>query len=313
VNEYIPRWLRVNFRIKFGLFVLAVLLWFLVVIQRSYEYTITIPIDTGGIKPGKVLVNAIPTEAKVSFRAQGRELLQLRYTSTPHLKLDLSTISNFYTFRPKSEMIIIPRARTAEIISIIEPDSIEVVLDSRLELRLPVSPQVKAKPAPGHTLVGEYDVFPAEVNVVGPRGKIVRLSKIETESVDLTKVKHTTELELSLKKPDIYGITLSPDWVKVMVYAERLGERRMNHVPIRVVNIPSGREVVVDPLATELELKGGISQLADLTIDSVKAFVDFKGFDMLRGGRTRVQVETPSGIELIRVTPPEVRLIVRRK
>jgi len=313
VNTFIPRWFRVNFRIKLGLFALAVLLWFLVVIQRSYEYTITIPIDAGGIKSGKVLVNAIPTEAKVSFRAQGRELLQLKYTSNPHLKIDLSTISNFYTFRLTHEMVIIPRARTVEIINIIEPDSIEVVLDSKLELRLPVSPQVEAKPAPGHTLVGVFEVFPAEIVVVGPRGRIVRLTEIETESVDLTKVKHTTELELNLKKPDIYGITLSPERVKVMVYAERLGERRMSHVPIRVVNIPSGREVVVDPMATEIELKGGISQLADLTVDSVKAFVDFKGFDLLREGRTRVQVETPTGTELISTTPSEVRLIVRRK
>ncbi|MCF7810653.1 hypothetical protein K9N50_06660 [bacterium] len=313
MNTYIPRWLRVNFRIKFGLFILALLLWFLVVIQRSYEHTIIVPISVSGIKSDKVLVKEIPAQAKVVFRASGRELLQLLYTSTPHLKLDLSTISNFYTFRLNPEMIIIPRARTAEIINIIEPDSIEVVLDTKLKLRIPVLPRVNAKPAPGHTLYGEYEVFPAEVNVTGPRGRIVRLSNIETELVDLEKVKHTTELKLNLEKPDIYGISLSTEWVKVIIHAEKLGERRMQQVSIKVVNIPSGREVVVDPLTAEIELKGGITQLSDLSVDSISAFVDFKGFDILRGGKTRIQVETPPGIELLKTTPPEVRLIVRRK
>jgi hypothetical protein len=313
VNTYIPRWLRVNFRIKFGLFNLALLLWFLVVIQRPYEHIITVPISVSGIKPDKVLVKAIPTKAEVNFRASGRELLQLIYTSNPHLKLDLSTINNFYTFHLNPEMIMIPRARTADIINIIEPDSIEIVIDSKLKLRLPVLPRVNAKPAPGHTLVGEFEVFPSEVNVTGPRGRIVRLSNIETELVDLDKVKHTTELKLNLKKPDIYGISLSTELVKVIVYAEKLGERRMSQVPIKVINIPSGREVVVDPMTAEIELKGGITQLSDLSINSVKAFVDFKGFDMLGGGKTHVQVETPPGVELTDITPPEVRLIVRRK
>ena len=75
--DIVPNWLRRNFRVKLGLFILAVILWFMVVSQRTYEYNIAIPIKVDGLRPDKVVVNELPHEVEIKVEALGRELLRL--------------------------------------------------------------------------------------------------------------------------------------------------------------------------------------------------------------------------------------------
>ena len=305
--------MRDNFRIKAGLFVLASLLWFLVVTQRSYEHSLTIPIQVVGLRPGKVIVNEIPAEADVTFRAQGRELMRLRFFSQPLLRLDLSTIKHFFTFRIRPEMVIIIGGLDAEVINVISPDSIEVVLGDRLELKLPVTPLITAKPADGYTFFGEFEIKPPSVKVIGPRSKIVRLESIRTDSVSLQKVRRNTELQLNLIIPDIYGIKVVPPHVKVLIRVERLGERTIKQVPLKVINVRRGYEVVVDPVFVDVRVSGGISVISDLTPDSIKAWVNSREYDMRQGEGAPVHLKLPEEVEAKDIFPKNARLIVRRK
>ncbi|NQT35222.1 YbbR-like domain-containing protein [bacterium] len=311
--KFIPRWLRDNFRIKAGLFILATLLWFLVVTQRNYEHLLTIPIQIAGLRPGKVIVNEIPTEAEVTFRAQGKELVRLRFFSEPFLNLDLTTIKHFYTFRPRPEMVIFTGGLDAEVIDVFSPDSIEVVLGDRLEFKLPISPRITAEPADGYTFLGDFEIKPSSVQVIGPRSKIVRLESIMTDSVSMRKVKRKTELQLNLVIPDIYGIEVIPPQVKVLIRVERLGERTIKRVPLKVTNVRRGYEVITDPVFVDVRVSGGISVIADLTPDSIGALVNSREYDVRQGEGAPVHLKVPERVEVKAVFPKNVRLIVRRK
>ncbi len=311
--KLLPRWLRDNFRIKSGLFLLATLLWLLVVTQRSYEHLIRIPIVVVGLKPGKVIVNEIPALAEVKFHAQGRELFRMQFFNHPYLRLDISTISYFYTFRPRLDMIVVTGGLNAQPIDVVTPDSIQVVLGDRFELKLPVSPRIKALPAAGYTFVGEVEVNPPEVKLIGPREKIVRLTSIKTTAVELEDVKRNTELQLDLELPDIYGLKVIPPQVKALIRVERLGEHEIKRVPLKVINIPRGKEIIVDPLTVDVKISGGISLISKLEADSIKAWVDFREYDMVRRGSAPVHVELRKNAEVLQIKPADVRLIVRRK
>jgi len=311
--KLLPRWLRDNFRIKFGLFLLATLLWLLVVSQRSYEHLIRIPVVVVGLKPGKVIVNEIPAFAEVKFHAQGRELFRMQFFNHPYLQLDISTISYYYTFKPRLDMIVVTGGLDAQPIDVIAPDSIQVVLGDRLELKLPVSPQITALPAAGYTFVGEFEVNPPEVKLIGPHTNIVKLTSIKTTEVELEDVKRNTELQLDLELPDIYGLKVIPPQVRVLIRVERLGECVITHVPMKVHNIPRGKEVIVDPLTVNVKISGGISRISELEADSIKAWVDFREYGIVSHGSAPVHVELGENTEVVEIKPTDVRLIVRRK
>ncbi len=311
--DFLPRWLRDNFRVKLGLFILACLLWLLVVTQHSYEYSFEIPIKTVGLKPGKVISNKLPEFARVKFQAQGRELFRMQFFNHPHLLLNLSTISHFYTFKPRPDMVVVTGGFDAQPVDVITPDSITVILSDKLELKLPVSPQVSAQPAAGYTFAGEFEIIPSQVMLTGPREKIVRLTSVKTTAVELEDVKRNTELQLDLDLPDIYGLSAFPSQVRVLVRVERLGERKIGRVPVKVINVQRGREIIVDPLTVDVVVSGGVSRISALEADSIKAWVDFRKYDRMKGNRAAVLVETPDRVDLVKVAPADVRLIVRRK
>ncbi|MDP8240613.1 MAG: hypothetical protein P9X24_16095 [Candidatus Hatepunaea meridiana] len=312
--NFIPCWIRDNFRVKLGLFILATLLWFLVVSQRSYEHSLTIPIQITGLKSGKLIVSEIPEEAKVTFHAQGRELMRMQFYTRPYLRIDLSTISRFYTFRPHLDMVVVPGGLDAKPIDVISPDSIFIKLDDKLELALPVSPRITAVSAAGYTFVGDFEIKPPEATIIGPRSQVVRLDSLETEAVELGKVKRNTVLDLDIILPaNVYGARIIPLQVKALIRVERLGESKINQVPIRVINTPRGREVVIDPVSVDVEVTGGISNISNINADSIRAWVDFREYNMTKGGRAPVHIETSLNVGVRGITPENVRLIIRRK
>ena len=311
--DFLPRRLGENYKVKLGLFILALLLWFLVVTQRRHEHSFNIPIELAGLKPDKIIVTEVPAEAEVKFQAQGRELLRMQFTDQPHLRIDLSSISHFYTFHLHPDMVIIPGGFNAEVLDIISPDSIEIILGDRLELKLPVSLQVDAQPAAGYTFLRDFRISPQKVLVIGQRSKIVRLNSIKTEAAELKGVKRNTELQLNLKVPYIHGVEIVPSQVKVLIEVERLGERSIKRVPLKVRNIPRGRKVVIDPLSVDVEVSGGMSAISGLEADSISAWANFHEYDITRGGRAPVHVDTPGRVNVEKITPAEVRLIVRRE
>ncbi len=311
--KFLPRWLRENFQVKLGLFILAILLWFLVVIERTYEYAFDIPIELEGVKKSRVVMNPVPDMARVIFQARGRELLQMQFFTNPYLRIDLSSINYYYTFRPRLDMIVLPGGLAAEPIEILKPDSIPVMLGELVELKLPVSPQVKAEPAAGYVVVGDYEVHPPEVDVVGPKQKIARAKRVKTVPAELDGLKRNTELQLALVLPYGYGTVVTPAQVKVLVRVERIGERKIKGVPLTVVNSPRGREVIVDPVSVDVEVNGGISVLSDLNAEDLEAWVDYQEYNPMSGAPIKVHVNLPESLELKRTSPANIRLIVRRR
>ena len=310
--KILPRWLRENFRVKLALFLLAALLWFLVVTERTYEYALDIPIKLEGIRESKVVMNQVPDMARVKFHGKGRELLQLQVLSNPYLSVDLSTINYFYTFSSQLDMVVIPGGLAAVPLEILAPDSIPVMLGDRIELTLPVSPDVRAEPLAGYAIVGDYVVDPSEVEVVGPRQKLAWTREVRTVPAKFGGLKRNTELQLSLVPPYKYGTVLSPSQVKVLVRVERTGERKISNVPLTVINSPPGREVIVDPVAVDVVVSGAVSLLSDVKAEDLNARVDFREYNPARGEPVKVHVDLPEHLELKETSPANIRLIVRR-
>jgi YbbR domain-containing protein len=311
--KVIPHWLQDNFRIKVGMFSLAILLWFLVVTEKTYDYTFNIPIASVGLKKDRTLARPIPTTARVRFHARGRELLRLIYVNKPYLRLDLETIPRNRIIKPKSDMVIIPGGLIISPIEIITPDSIPIQLDDYTQMTLPVEPILQLELTPGYVLVGQPIVEPSTAEVSGPEKAVADLKKVTTELIVREDLKHTIEVPARLVVPEEYGIETNPEIVKVRLRVERLGERSMEGVAITTRSVPSGRELITEPTEVKVQVSGAVSLLAKMQSDDLKAWVDYGDMAQMRPGWLKVHVQAPDGIEVRSVTPASSRVVVRKK
>lgn len=304
--------LRKNFRVKLGMFSLAVLLWFLVVTEKTYEYIIDTPIHLTGLKLTKTLAEPLPASARVKYHARGRELVRMLYLTRPHLRLDLTTINHLYTFRLKPEMIILPGGMNAMPLEIVEPETVRVALDEKLSLSLLVAPRVDIEPEAGYIAAG-MKTIPNKVEATGPKHKVEGLKSLNTVYRRLENVKRSVELDLYLENPANFGISINPTQVKVIVNVERLAERTFPNLPIRLINRPAGKEFIVEPAAVTVHLIGGTSVLSNLADDDIEVYIDCSEFNPARSNTMYVKALCESPVTVAGIEPSSVRIFQQRR
>ncbi|MBT3231177.1 MAG: YbbR-like domain-containing protein [Calditrichaeota bacterium] len=306
-------WLRTHYRIKLSLFLLAIILWLLVVTERIYEYSFEIPIIISEVKAGKMLIKDVPEWALVKFQTSGKELLRMQYLNKPVLRVDLSTINSEYVFPFTPDMVVLPGGVNAVVLDVVAPDSVLFLLDDKLELKLPVQPNITVEALSGYTQVGEILVEPDSVLLRGPRRKIESIKKIQTIKAEISEGKRNTEIELELVLPSAYGATIEPSKVKALLRIERIGEKEIIGVAIEVRNKPRDRIVLVEPASVDVNISGAISIISKLEKDDLDAWIDYRDYNPRRSNQVPIRLFIEPEVEVGSLLPENVRLIVRRQ
>ncbi len=310
--NFIPRWLQSNFPVKLGLFILASLLWFLVVTERSYESVLKIPIRIEGLPENKCLLKSVADIAEVKVKARGKSLLQLRLISKSYLFLDVSKISDEGSIKLRTEHVVIPRGLEVTPIDIINPDSITIELDDLAEIQVPIRPQIKTIPSPGYTVLGHIELEPSSVTVKGPRSLLTNYKAIESAPAEMKDIRRNTAMLLDLMLPEMFGVTVTPTKINALVRVERLGERTIIGVPIKVTNSPRRRRITLQPSSVDIKITGGVSVIAELTLNDLTASVDYNDYHPGRGNSVKINITSSKPVDIVRFDPEEVNLIVRR-
>ena len=310
----IPRWLRNNLQIKVALFLLATLLWFLVVTRRSYEDSLTIPIAVTGLAAEKMLSEPIPLFAQVKFQATGRELMQMRWISHPTLTIDVSAMrgaKRSYAVHPG--LVVMPGGSLAVPIDVLHPDTVTIVVDNKSEATLPVTPQIHYDAVDGYTVLGEPMVTPSHVKITGPEKVVDRLTELSTEDHELSQVKYNTEVNLIVKVPGKYGVTVDPSTVKALIRVERLGEKNLVSIPIKLLNVPIDRKCTIEPSTVDVKVIGAVSVISTITAKDITASADYGDYIRTQNPRLKLDISTKLSIVSAQGAHTEAKLILQEQ
>ena len=130
---------RKNYKSIIGVILLAFLLWFMVKMNRVYEYAMNIPIRFVNLDENKIFRQPQVKTVRVEFIGKGKDLIRLHFykayyeidlSGSPlHFEMDLSEHPEYVNF---------PEALDVRVKSIIRPRTISVDLDEKMVKKLPV-------------------------------------------------------------------------------------------------------------------------------------------------------------------------------
>ena len=103
-----------NYKVKISVFLIAVFLWAFIMIGAEYDASFNIPLTIVGKKPGKTLVEPIPSTVKVQCKDSGKQLLMFQFFSDAHLQLDVSTINYFFDYPLRDDQIQLRRVLSSD-------------------------------------------------------------------------------------------------------------------------------------------------------------------------------------------------------
>ncbi len=274
---------------KLGAGGLALILWFFSISNSQFEADVELPIEIRNIREGKALSQETPQTATLRFKGSGRALAKFylfKPFSHSRLVLDLERVQQRHVFyldeylRSNPQRIVIPIPGTREnleFIEVVHPDNIQVLLSDYKEKSFPVRPQITVEIASGYTQVGDFSITPPLVLVKGAVDAVDVVEEVLTMRRTYRNIDAPFEFTVGLWDPNPgRGLALEPLNATINIDVQMIGERRLEEVPVRVINVPEGLNVLVGPSTVALTVTGGVDYLSNLSADAVEVFVDYQ-------------------------------------
>jgi YbbR domain-containing protein len=305
-----------NYQVKVVSFVIAVFIWFFVITENDYQHIIEVPLNTVNIPQGKVLANTIPENIKVRVKGSGKDLLALSVGSSIGYTIDLSEVRDHLGFELTPGGVSFSRpAGAITATEIIYPDTVHVEVDELAVKTVPIIADISAKPAMGHTIVGELHLVPDSVTVSGPESIVSELDYIKTENQTFQNLKFDFSASLNLSPPVSDLVELTIDQTEVFLSIQKISQRQVSGIPILLRNAPenSNYTYYVTPSTLSMVLEGGGELLANLNPqEDIEAYIDFRRIRSDLAGEHPPIVLTPSGISFRDLNPRTVTLVHER-
>ena len=291
---------------------MALLLWFHVATDKVYEYTRTFSLEISNVPPHLVLAEKIPEQVKVKIRGKGKELLKLLLAERRSIKIDAKELKNGETdYVIKPEQIPIPEGSELQVTDILSPHSLKIKLDHLLEKKVKVQPHIGVLPADGFVQVGELHYSPKEVAISGPKIPVMNIEVIHTKEKVIENAAKSVSDQLDLAVPPGYNLKVSSPVINFSVEIQKAMEKEFSHLPVKLINIPRRREILLQPDSISVTIFGPESLVTQIIPDKIKAFIDCAKTENKDKVKLPVIVELPSEVKLKRVEPESLDVLLK--
>lgn len=299
-----------HFWLKIIAISLGLLLWFHVATEKIYNYQLNLPITEVILDENLTLADYPPNEVMVTVLATGKQLMRKKWRDrglkiiANHLK-----IGSHEFFLNTSNTVISSPLTDLTIEEINSPSSIILQIDRIAKKEVIVRADVISETDDGFAVNPLKNINPPRVTISGPQSVIKNYDEILTESKELKGLRNSLELNLSLVKPEVYGITITPDTVSISLEIVPVKTRKFENVPIAVTNVPPGSNFELEPAYVEVEITGPPSEIDLLNINALIITCDFRNKD--ENGKVALNIDCPPLYKVKNVSRDTVIINIR--
>ncbi len=302
----------------FVCFLIAIIFWFLISLNKNYNSVISFPIVYVDIPKDKVVVNELPGSVSLELNARGFDLLgyHFKMLTIPVLikvqaaNANITGASNgFLVTKPLIYGITRQLHTDAKVISI-EPDTIYFRFDRRFTKRIPVKPSTRLSFEKQFNLAGEIKLIPDSVWVTGPKVYIDSLQYLYTEKVVLKNLKESYSQVVKVDTKGLrQNIRVVSKAITLKVPVEKYTEETIE-IPIEIKYKTSEYRIKTIPDKVKIQYLVSLSKYDKVTQSSFNAVADFTSANPAKSSKIKVGlVKKPEFIRVLRILPAKVDYI----
>lgn len=303
-----------NYKVKLTAFVVAILFWFAVVTESSYQYDMEVAIVPINVPEDRIIVSGELPKAKVRFEGRGKTLLGLVFNEKT-LELNLSDIKAD-AYLPLEQAILHIARRSQDQINwqVLSPDTVYIKMAYLERKRVPVVPQIEIEPAAGYIVVGPVQVTPDSVLITGPVRQIQKIDRLMTETRHFSEMQRDVRGRVALL-PLADSLKIRIAWRQVEFHADvqKLLEFQLDELPVEVINVPRRWRITPRPSRVSITVIGGEELLMRLTPEDFRVFVDYKQKQDRDTRGYRPQIQHVPDVTVPKIIPEFIKLEIERK
>lgn len=308
----IPESWRHNLGLKLLAGGLALLLYLHVHGTKTVEREVDLPLRLENLPDSLILLEPPPATARVLVSGPAQELLFLRFVPRAGVQVDLSRAHPPAVRRALMPSDVELGSEDRLVVQgIVEPQSVELPVDRRIDRTLPVRVVFASQPPAGYLLVATR-ADPNKVVCSGPATRLADLSEISTRPVELggRREAFSTRVDLAVD-PEL--VDCNPASVNVECTVEREQQRALVDRPVTVVNSGDGMSVEIRPPQVTVTLSGPQQAVESLDPEDIQVVLDAASLVPGNYQGVRLEPQLPAWARLDSVEPDSVAVVVRRR
>ncbi|MBI5664702.1 MAG: hypothetical protein HZC49_06410 [Nitrospirae bacterium] len=191
------KFLTTNIWLKLASFIMAVALWFFVILSGRSEVTMDVSVNFINV-PDKFEIVDYPKSISVTVEGQERLLKYLKPDEI-NAVLDISDAKpgrSFHTISKKN--IKLPKSF---LVTAINPETFSLTIEGQLKKAVSVKPHIVGAPEKGHKITA-IRVEPGTVILEGPESAVSKIDIVRTEPIDINGINSNLVYKANLNLTD---------------------------------------------------------------------------------------------------------------
>lgn len=289
--------------------IFAVILWGSISLSDSYYTNIEVKLTLTNFPNGYTTGSPLPDNLKLRVRGQGWRLVSINVGPETEFRVSVGGDSgqhhiSLFNFLESNRWLL----SDVEIMNL-NPDSLNFFVERIISKKLPVVSGLDLEFKPGYGLASEIIFNPDSVVVRGPLSHLKASENIETSTIPLGILDSKTSTKVNLDR--ITGFEYNNNIVDVVLDVQRFVDKQFENISVDVVDIPTGREVVLLPNKVSINIRGGIEILGKLVPEQFHAYVKYKTLVQDTTGSVIPEITLPKNVTLLFSKPDRLRYVIR--
>lgn len=286
----------------------AFVFWLFLSLDSETQRDFDIPVEIQNLPDTVTLISPLPPTLTVSVKGKDSQLLKFKWGGISSLKFKWEDNSEDHNFTiPHTKLDNRLREYFGNGIQIVSflPDSIKTAYSTRPAKKIKVNLNADVKTNLQYIISGQLTLDVDSVSVYSVGELTEKFDMVQTERLTRTDLRDTTKIEVKLRPQE--GLRFIPDHVVVTVPVEPLISKR-RQIPVEVVNVPFGLQVITFPSKVEMSYLVPMSQYSDDI--PMKAFVDYNDLDHA-GNKVGVSLNViPKAYHSVSLEPDSVEYVI---
>lgn len=291
--------------------IFSVILWISVSLSNDFNSNLVLPIKVINVPEGYIATSTSSKLVNVKVKGVGWDLLNAAISSKNDFLVDAdyqikkNQFYNLSSFTDENSWLT-SKLRILEI----SPDTISFAFEKIGYARKKIIPHLQLNFKDGYGLATDVTVSPESVDVSGPSKFVNQISDVPTELLKLNNLSDKNELAVQLKNiPEVSYMIQS---ARIFLDIQRIVEKDFEDIPVKVLDLPSDRDVVLLPNKINISLRGGIDVLGKLDNTKIEATVFYRDIVLDTLGSITPILQIPEFTSLVYAKPAQLKYIIKK-
>jgi hypothetical protein len=289
--------------------VFSVILWGSISLSDTYYTNVNVKLTLNNFPDGYTTGTKVPEELRLRVKGEGWRLVSLNVGPETEFKVSVGSDSgwhhiNLFNYIQSNRWLL----SEVDIINLY-PDSLNFYVEKIISKKLLIVSAFNMEFKPGYDLASDIILQPDSVVVKGPASYLKERNEIRTSNKKLLALDSRTSVETELE--NISGFEYSTNLIEAILDVQRIVDKQFDNVQVDVMDIPSGREVVLLPNKITINVRGGIEILGKLKPELFHAYVHYLNLVKDTSGSVVPEILLPKNVTLQYSKPDRLRYVIR--